>query len=127
METKCNITLGEFRTQIIASIYNILKERGFEPEEGVNIKESCGYAPDVYSDGTCSLNYSEPSPYSVEVGFLCFDGGQNRFTAFSREPDDPSGENEPYATDSREILTDSLYWLLTVIEDDCFKRDGEAI
>lgn len=85
METRI-INLQDIRRQIIANIYNTLIDKGYNPEEGIDIGELIGYAPEIMVTGHYSLNYgNDDCTYLFHVGYIQFEDESN-FKVFNFNP-----------------------------------------
>ena len=121
METKI-IDLREIRKQLIANIYNLLKEKGYEPEEGINIvkglygddEDEQEDAPQLLVTASNSLNYvDEIMAYPFAIGYITFFQG-TEFEVCEGDPEEDESVN--YVTDE-DFPIESLSALYSILED----------
>jgi predicted transcriptional regulator with HTH domain len=108
------INLQEIRRQLIANIYNTLVDKGYNPEEGVDIEEELGDAPEIMVTGNNSLNYGDSGyTYSFNVGYIQFEN-ENSFRVFNLNP-----YGDEIATDvgDEDFLIEGLAQLEDIADD----------
>lgn len=122
METKI-IDLREIRKQLIANIYNLLKEKGYEPEEGINIvkglygddEQEQEDAPQLLVTASNSLNYGdEIMAYPFSLGYITFFQEGAEFEVCEGDPEEDVSVN--YVTDE-DFPIESLSALYSILED----------
>lgn len=97
--------LVAIRRQMVANIYNLLRAKGYDPDEGVNIEELLGERPEMVVSSTYSLGYdNEIAAYPFLVSFIrCF--GEDEFELYEDNPDE---FDDVDSVDSRDLFIESL-------------------
>lgn len=121
METK-NIDIKKIRRQLVANIYNLLVEKGYEPEDRIDVKTGL-YGEDADETDAPKLlaTYSltcddETTSYLFEVAYITFFNNGTEFEVYEDNPDEYPSAN--YATD-KDFSIDTLYSLYRILEDIC--------
>lgn len=104
METRI-INLQDIRRQLIANIYNTLTDKGYNPEEGVDIADILGYTPELMVSGNYSLNYgNDDYTYLFSVRYIQF-LGDAEFWVYNINP---NGEHPAEDVSDKDFLIEGL-------------------
>lgn len=121
METKI-IDLRKIREQLVANCYNLLQDKGYVPEDGINVLNGLygndadeWDAPRLLVTGSYSLNYNDDiTAYPIGIAYITFFNDGTEFEVYEDDPDEDASAN--YATD-KDFTIESLSELYGILED----------
>ena len=106
--------LKSIKSQLVSNIYHILRSKGYDPEEGVNVEEILGFRPEVIVSASNSLCYGDDAAaYPFLVGYIrCMD--EEEFEVYD---DDPDLTDDAEMVDNRDFFIESLVDLFNALKD----------
>ena len=107
--------LGEISGQMCVNIYNLLVEKGYNPEEGVNVEKILG---DPITVDVSSSFYGEPcGGAEFDISYICFNPEEESvLPSFTAYTDNPYENEDAMEVDSFELYIESLDELYDVLE-----------